>query len=113
MDPFKHSYQLISHNEVRDTTASWLSDICNDVCVEPTHQHIARATAIADESACLDIAANGFGEADLREVFRYLSLLPTNKQQSISATYSTHECIKKNVPTSNMFEKLNVDHLYL
>ena len=42
-----------------------MSEVCHDACVEPTFQPItgevlSHATAITDEGATLDIAANGF-----------------------------------------------------
>ena len=53
-------------NEVRDTIDCWLSEVCSDVCIEPTLQPITGetlfgATAITEDGVRLDIAANGFG----------------------------------------------------
>ena len=31
----KGCFPTIRHNEVRDTVAGWMSEVCNDVCVEP------------------------------------------------------------------------------
>ena len=70
--PVKHSlscpkggFPTIRHNEVRDLTAYLMTEVCHGVCVEPTLQPItgevlSNATAISDDDARLDIAANGF-----------------------------------------------------
>ena len=55
----------IRHNEVRDTVGGWLSEVCNYVCIEPTLQPLSGetlngASAIIEDGARLDIAANGF-----------------------------------------------------
>ena len=53
------------HNEIRDLTAMLLTEVCNDVRVEPDLQEITsevlpvRSTNTS-EGARLDIAANGF-----------------------------------------------------
>ena len=43
-------FPSIRHNEIRNLTATLLTEVCNDVCIEPELQ----------EGARLDIAANGF-----------------------------------------------------
>ena len=53
------------HNEIRDLTAQLLTEVCNDVCVEPTLQPISGeslsgASSNIQDGARLDIAANGF-----------------------------------------------------
>ena len=71
----KGGFPTIRHNEIRDLTANLMTEVCHDVCVEPILQPVtgevfSNATAIADDGARLDIAANGFwggggGGADL------------------------------------------------
>ena len=61
----KGGFPTIGHNEVRDLTANLMTEVCHDVCVEPTLQPItgevlSNATAISDDGARLDITANGF-----------------------------------------------------
>ena len=58
----KGGFPSIRHNEVRDTIGCWLSEVCSDVCIEPTLQPItgetlSGATAITEDGARLDIAA--------------------------------------------------------
>ena len=60
----KGGFPSIRHNELSDLTASLLTEVCNDVCVEPTLQPITevmtRHTANTTDGACLDNAVNGF-----------------------------------------------------
>ena len=61
----KGGYPSIRHNEVRDLTAKLMTEVCHDVCVEPTLQPVtgevfSNATAISEDGTRLDIAANGF-----------------------------------------------------
>ena len=72
----KGGFPTIRHNEVRDLTANLMTEVCHDVCVKPTLQPLtgkvlSNATAISDDGARLDIAANGFGV----DVPRELSLM--------------------------------------
>ena len=57
-------FPSICHNKIRDLTASLLTEVCHDVCTEPSLQSItdevmARNSAITTDGARLDIAANG------------------------------------------------------
>ena len=57
-------FPSIRHNEIRDITANLLSEVCNDVQVEPdlqelTTEELSRRTAITTDGARLDIAVNG------------------------------------------------------
>ena len=62
----KGGLPIARHNdEVRDTVAGWKGEVCNNTTVEPALQTIygkvlRHATAISEESARLDIAADGF-----------------------------------------------------
>ena len=58
-------YPSIRHNEIRNLTATLLTEVCNDVCIEPelqpvTDEVLMGATANLQDGARLDIAANGF-----------------------------------------------------
>ena len=55
----------IRHNNVRDLTATLLSEVCHDVKVEPalqplTGEALRYKTAVCEDDACLDICAAGF-----------------------------------------------------
>ena len=61
----KFGFPSIQHDEFRDTVGGWLSEVCNDVCIEPSLQLLSGetlngASAIIEDGARLDIAANGF-----------------------------------------------------
>ena len=61
----KGGLPIARHNEVRDTVAGWMGEVCNNITVEPALQPISgevfrHATAISEEGARLDIAADGF-----------------------------------------------------
>ena len=64
--PFpKGGFPSIRHNEIRDPTSNLLTEVCNDVCIEPdlqpiTGETLAGATSNVQDGARLDIAANGF-----------------------------------------------------
>ena len=60
----KGGFPSIRHNEIRDITANLLSEICNNVCIEPhlqpiTGEHLTGASANTQDGARLDIVANG------------------------------------------------------
>ena len=58
-------YPTLRHNELRDFTAAILSEVCTDVCVEPSLQSLSGetltyATANREDGARLDVSAVGF-----------------------------------------------------
>ena len=60
----KGGFPTLRHNEIRDLTADLLTEVCNDVCVEPElqpvlPQQLTGATANRQDGARLDISANG------------------------------------------------------
>ena len=56
----------LRHNEIRDLTATLLTEVCSQVCVEPELQPVQHsdefplATSNTQDSARLDVAVNGF-----------------------------------------------------
>ena len=53
------------HNEIRDTTAALLTEVCSNVCVEPHLQPLSNedlngALTLRDDGARLDKAVDGF-----------------------------------------------------
>ena len=61
----KGGFPSLRHNEVRDLTAKMMSEVCNNVSIEPRLQPLSGEalrfkTANSDSNARLDIAANGF-----------------------------------------------------
>ena len=60
----KGSFPSIRHNEIRDLTANLLTEVCNDVSIEPELQPIdgetfTGASSYSQDCARLDIAASG------------------------------------------------------
>ena len=99
----KGGFPSIRHNEVRDMVGSWLSEVCNDVCIEPTLQPItgetlSGASAIMGDGARLDVAANGFWGGRYERAYFDVKIFnlhaPSNRQQCLAATYRRHERIK-------------------
>ena len=67
-------YPTIRLNELRDTTAKMLKEVCQDVTVEPTLQPLSGEqlqdrTSNKEDNARLDIAAYGLWEAVRSEHF--------------------------------------------
>ena len=67
-------FPTIRHNELRDFTASLLSEVCHGVSVEPHLQPLTGETfslysAIVEDGARLDVAANGFWGSRHQKVF--------------------------------------------
>ena len=63
----KGGFPSIRHNEIRNLTATLLTEVCHNVCIEPGLQSVPSdiltgATANHQDGARLDIAANGLKE---------------------------------------------------
>ena len=80
----KGGFPSIRHNEIRNLTATLLTEVCHDVCIEPelqpvTGEVLSGATANSQDGARLDIAANGFWGAHLKGhtlMLGFLTLMP-------------------------------------
>ena len=97
-------FPTIRHNEIRDITATLLTEVCHDVCVEPdlqpvTPNQLDGATANQQDGARLDISANGVWGGRFEKTYfdvRILNpLAPSNRNQGLSGMYRTHERAKK------------------
>ena len=95
---------LVRHNEIWDLTATLLTEVCKDVCVEPdlqpvTGEELTGATANSQSGARLDIAANGFwGGAFERTYFDvrvFNPHAPSNRSGSLASCFKKHEKCKK------------------
>ena len=100
------AFPIIRHNEIRDLTASVLTEVCHDVRVEPdlqpiTHETMSAATANTSDGARLDIAMNGFWggrfEKSFVDVRVFNPYAPANSTLTISTCYKNHENQKKRV----------------
>ena len=96
-------FPTIRHNELRDVTASLLSEVCHNVATEPRLQPLngesmTHRTAITTDDARLDIRAKGFWSSAQDAYFDirvFHPNAPSNSSGSISAAYKKHEDIKK------------------
>ena len=101
----------LRHNEVRDLTANLLSEVCNNVVIEPHLQPLSGETlqyktANCDDNARLEIAANGFwGGRFERSYFDVRIFNPS--EPSNQPLYSAYRVMtrKRDVDTNNGFMK--------
>ena len=110
----KGDFPTLRHNEVRDFTASLMSEVCPGVSIEPGLQQrngeqLTGATAIRDDGARLDIAANGFWgakrECAFFDVRVFNPYAPSNRESaSMSSTYRMHERVKKRQYSQRILE---------
>ena len=96
-------FPSIRHNEVRDITASLLSEVCHSVSVEPhlqplSGETIAHNSANIDNNSRLDVSVVS-GLADLKEHFFDVRVFNpcarSNGQATLQSTYRYHEQEKK------------------
>ena len=94
-------FPSIRHNEIRDVTADLLTEVCNDVCIEPdlqplTGEALTGSSSNTQDGARLDIAANGFWggrfECTYFDVRVFNPHAPSNRN---SNSYRKHELEKK------------------
>ena len=94
----------LRHNEIRDLTASLLTEVCHQVQVEPELQAVcdpgafSQATANIQEGARLDIAMNGFWGGRTERCFvdvRVFNPYAPSNAGSITSAYRRHENIKR------------------
>ena len=97
-------FPTIRHNEIRDVTVNLLSEVCHDVRIEPdlqplTGEVMSGASAITEDGARLDIAANGFWSGRFEKTFMDVRVFnrhaPSNKQTTLTSCYRKHERLKK------------------
>ena len=99
----KGGFPTLRHNEVRDLTATLLTEVCHNVSVEPhlqplTGEDLAGASAISTNGARLDVAADGFwGGRHERAFFdiRVFNPHAPSNNQPIPNCYRKHENLKK------------------
>ena len=100
----KGVFPSIRHNEIWDLTATLLTEVCNDVCIEPllqpvTEEELTSSTANSQPGAHLDIAANGvWGGTFERTYFDVRVFNPhatSNRHTKLHSVYRKHEQVKK------------------
>ena len=93
----------IRHNEVKDLTAHLLKRVAHQVTVEPHLQPLTielhYRTAIADDQACLDVAASGIWGGRFERTFIDVRVFnphaPLNCSNSLAASYVWQEKVKR------------------
>ena len=96
-------FPTIRHNEVRDITASLLTEACHNVATEPllqplTGEHLNYRTANTDAAARLDIRARGFWNGAQDAFFDVRVFHPnasSNRSMSLQSAFRRHEQAKK------------------
>ena len=100
----KGGFPSIRHNEIRDLTATLLTEVCNDVCIEPelqpvTDEELTGATANSQVGARLDIAANGVWGGTFERTYFDVRVFnphaPSNRHTNLQSVYRKHEQVKK------------------
>ena len=105
----------VRHNEVRDFTAQLLSEVCNDVEVEPlltplTGEKFTYKTANTDDHARLDVSARGVwvkGSKAFFDVRVFNPLAQSYTSQTLKAAHKSNENSKKREYAERV---LNVEH---
>ena len=112
----KGGFVIQRHNELRDLTANLLSQVCNDVSVEPQLQVLTGETLTSGRSANrsnearLDISARGVWCRNQRAFFDIRVFNPTAPRyvrQPLAKTYVTHEKEKKRKYNERVLEVEN------
>ena len=93
----------IRHNEIRDITATLLTEICHNVATEPplqplTNESFVHRTANTEPNARLDIRARGFwntGQDAFFDVRVFYPNASSNRSMTTTAAYRKHESAKK------------------
>lgn len=97
-------FNIIRHNETRDMVASLLTEICHNVCVEPslqplTGEQFPLKSTTRDDLARVDVKANGlFGgkyDSTFIDIRVVNPLAPSYSNLSISSLYKKQENEKK------------------
>lgn len=93
-------FPSLRHNEIRDLTARLLTEVCNDVQVEPELQEITTEalsgrSANTTNGARLDVAASGFWggrrERTLVDVRVFNPFAPSNSNTTLDRCFTKHE----------------------
>ena len=104
-------FPIIRHNELRDITADILSQVCHHISIEPhlqalSDEEMLHITAIREDSARLDVKANGFFGDNFHTTYFDVhvfnpAIAPSNKSCTPSTAYQKHERTKMNLQSKN------------
>ena len=111
-------FPSLRHNEIRDLTANLLSEVCNNISIEPhlqplSEEHLFQATSNLQDGARLDVAANGLRggryEQTYLDIRVFNPLAPSNQHYNPSSCYRKHENQKKREYEQRILE---TEHAY-
>ena len=90
----------IRHNEIRDITATLLTEICHNVATEPplqplTNESFVHRTANTEPNARLDIRFWNTGQDAFFDVRVFYPNASSNRSMTTTAAYRKHESAKK------------------
>ena len=100
----KGGFPSLRHNEIQDFTAQVLTEVCNDVLIEPQLQRLSGeslqgGSVNTSEGARLDIAMNGFWGGHFERSFIDVRVFnphaPSYRNQNMDSCYMRHEKEKK------------------
>ena len=105
-------FPKICHNEIRDTTASLLTEVCPNVAIEPPLQPLSGqtfrlASANTNDGAKLDIRASGVWNTCQDAYFDvrvFHPNAPSNRSRRLSAVYKKYEDEKKRTYAQHVLE---------
>ena len=108
-------FMIQRHNELRDFTATLLTEVCHNVTIEPLLQTIEGETfqyrsANTDSEARLDICARGFwnrGQDAFFDVRVFNPNAPGYRSQDLTQLYQVHEQEKKRAYNQRVLEVEN------
>ena len=103
------------HNDVRNFTAELLSEVCNDVAVEPmltplTGENLKYRTANRKDDARVDVSARGVwirGSKAYFDVQVFNPLAKTYSTQTLKAAHKSNENLKKRLYAERI---INIEH---
>ena len=95
----KGGYTHLRHNEIRDSLATLLDEVCHDVEIEPKLQSLeGNKTTTTEDDARLDIKANGLWGGRFSRTFFDVKIFNNPHAKSypktISDAYKYHESVK-------------------
>ena len=98
----KGGYTHLRHNEIRDTYAKLLDEVCHDVEIEPKLQSLEgesfhNKTTTTEDDARLDIKANALWGGRFSPTFFDVKILNAHAKscpKTISDSYKYHESVK-------------------
>ena len=97
-------FPAVRHNEVRDITATFLTEVCHGVTTEPhlqplSGESLSYRSAITEDGARLDVAMYGFWGGRFEKAFVDVRVFnpsaQSNRHASISSVYRKHEQEKR------------------